>query len=95
MPGINFCGSPVSGSLRETCPNGVKKFKNRRLTLILAICLVILYVFLFSLIQLKDYALLMGGVGLFTAMALIMYASRNVDWYGESSVKDKDRQIGF
>lgn len=70
-------------------------FKNRRLTLILAICLVILYVFLFSLIQLKDYALLMGGVGLFTAMALIMYASRNVDWYGESSVKDKDSQIGF
>jgi inner membrane protein len=56
---------------------------------------VILYVFLFSLIQLQDYALLMGGIGLFVAMALIMYASRNVDWYSATSVKEKDKQIGF
>ncbi len=70
-------------------------FRNTRLTLILGICLMILYAFLFSLIQLKDYALLMGSIGLFIAMALIMYASRNVDWYGASSGKDRDRHIGF
>ncbi len=70
-------------------------FRNSKLTLILGICLVILYAFLFSLIQLKDYALLMGSLGLFVAMALIMYASRNVNWYDATSLSDKDRQIGF
>jgi inner membrane protein len=73
----------------------VAVFRNTRLTLILCACLVILYAFLFSLIQLKDYALLMGAVGLFVAMAIIMYASRNVDWYSATSAREKDRQIGF
>lgn len=70
-------------------------FRNLRLALIMGICLVILYAFLYSLIQLQDYALLMGGIGLFAAMALIMYTSRNVDWYSATSVKEKDKQIGF
>ncbi len=70
-------------------------FRNLRLTLILSICLVILYGFLYSLIQLQDYALLMGGVGLFMVMAIIMFASRKVDWYNASSEKEKDKTIGF
>ncbi len=70
-------------------------FKNARLTAIMGVCLVLLYAFLFSLIQLRDYALLLGSIGLFVVMALIMYASRNVDWYSATSVKDKDHHIGF
>ncbi len=70
-------------------------FRNARMTLTLAACLVLLYVFLFFLIQLKDYALLMGSIGLFAAMAGIMYASRNVDWYAANSAKDRDRHIGY
>jgi len=73
----------------------VSIFRNPRLTLILGICLVILYIFLYTLIQLQDYALLMGSVGLFLVMGLIMYASRNVDWYNATHQKDKGRSVGF
>ncbi len=40
-----------------------------------------LYVYIFFLIQLKDYALLFGSVGLFIILFVIMYYSRNIDWY--------------
>ncbi len=70
-------------------------FRNARLTLLLAFCLAVLYAYLFFLIQLKDYALLMGAIGLFVAMALIMYASRKVDWYGGSVSRNGDRSVGF
>jgi len=70
-------------------------FRQTRLTMILGICLVLLYVFLFILIQLQDYALLLGSIGLFVAMGLIMYTSRKVDWYSATSWKNKDKQIGF
>jgi inner membrane protein len=63
--------------------------------MILGICLVFLYVFLFILIQLQDYALLLGSIGLFIAMGLIMYTSRNVDWYSTTSLKNQDQQMGF
>jgi inner membrane protein len=70
-------------------------FRHLKLTMILGICLLLLYVFLFILIQLQDYALLLGSIGLFIAMGLIMYTSRNVDWYSTTSLKNQDQQIGF
>ena len=70
-------------------------FRHLKLTMILGICLVLLYAFLFILIQLQDYALLLGSIGLFIAMGLIMYTSRNVDWYSTTSLKNQDKQIGF
>jgi inner membrane protein len=70
-------------------------FRNFKLTLILGLCLVLLYAFLFILIQLQDYALLLGSIGLFIAMGLIMYTSRNVDWYSTTFLKNQDKQIGF
>jgi inner membrane protein len=70
-------------------------FRHMKLTMILGVCLVGLYVFLFILIQLQDYALLLGSIGLFVAVGLIMYTSRNVDWYSTTSLKNQDRQIGF
>lgn len=70
-------------------------FRQVKLTLILGFCLVLLYVFLFILIQLQDYALLLGSIGLFVAMGLIMYTSRNVDWYSTTALKNSDKEIGF
>ncbi len=40
-----------------------------------------LYGYVFFLIQLKDYALLFGSIGLFLIVAVIMYYSRRIDWY--------------
>ncbi len=70
-------------------------FRYSKLTIVLGICLALLYVFLFILIQLQDYALLLGSIGLFIAMGLIMYTSRNVDWYSANSLKNQDTNIGF
>ena len=42
-----------------------------------------LYLFLFTIIQLQDYALLMGSIGLFIILGLIMKASHQVKWYAE------------
>ena len=40
----------------------------------------LLYGYLYVLLQLEDWALLMGSIGLFAILALVMYATRNVDW---------------
>ncbi len=41
-----------------------------------------LYGYIYILIQLEDYALLFGSIGLFVILAILMYASRKIDWYG-------------
>jgi inner membrane protein len=40
-----------------------------------------LYGFLFVLLQIQDYALLVGSVGLFAALGGTMWLTRRVDWY--------------
>lgn len=56
-------------------------FKNKRLTGLIAMLLILLYVFIFTIIQMEDYALLMGSIGLFFVMTTAMYLSRKIDWY--------------
>ncbi len=46
--------------------------------------LLLLYAFIFTIIQLQDYALLFGSIGLFIILAVVMYFSRKIDWYGLS-----------
>jgi len=41
-----------------------------------------LYGYLYVLLQLEDYALLLGSVGLFVILALVMYLTRKIDWGG-------------
>lgn len=43
-----------------------------------------IYGFIFVLIRLEDTALLVGSIGLFIILALAMYASRKINWYGNS-----------
>lgn len=50
--------------------------------------LVVIYAFLFVVLQLQDYALLAGSLGLFIALAVVMYATRRIDWYAEDAGKD-------
>lgn len=56
-------------------------YKNLRETLITGLSLVILYGFVYVTLQLQDYALLMGSIGLFIVMAIVMYLTRKIDWY--------------
>lgn len=55
--------------------------RNGKLTVLIASVLMILYVFFYSLLQLQDYALLIGSLGLLLILATIMYLTRNIDWY--------------
>ena len=43
--------------------------------------LAILYIYLYILMQVEDYALLLGSIGLFIILAGIMYLTRKIDWY--------------
>jgi inner membrane protein len=49
-------------------------------TFIMGLIMIFLYVFLFVILQLQDYSLLMGSIGLFVVIAVIMYLSRKIDW---------------
>lgn len=56
-------------------------FHSKLLTRLICGILIILYLFIYSIIQMEDYALLMGSIGLFIVLAAIMYLSRKIDWY--------------
>jgi len=60
-------------------------FKNNKLTAVFSGMLALLYGFFYSLLQLEDYALLLGSTGLLLILATIMYLTRKVDWYAISS----------
>lgn len=63
--------------------------RNGKLTALVAGLLAVLYGFFYSILQLQDYALLMGSIGLLLILATIMYLTRNIDWY-ELSQPDED-----
>ena len=48
--------------------------------IILAI-LVVLYTYLYIVLQLQDFALLIGSLGLFVILSLVMYLTRRIDWF--------------
>ena len=52
-------------------------YRSRNVGLLTAGILAILYMFIFLLLQLQDYALLAGSIGLFLLLALTMYLTRN------------------
>ncbi len=54
--------------------------KQTKLAALVVANLVILYTFIYTIIQMESYALLMGSIGLFIILTIIMYFSRKVDW---------------
>ena len=48
---------------------------------IVAAGLAAVYAFLYVILRLQDYSLLVGSAGLFLALAIVMYVTRNIDWY--------------
>jgi len=55
-------------------------FKNRKLSMANFSFLVLVYGFVFVIIQMQEYALLVGSLGLFLVLASAMYLSRNITW---------------
>ena len=54
--------------------------KTTKFPVFIGISLSALYSFIFVIIQLENYALLVGSIGLFLILAGVMYASRKIDW---------------
>jgi inner membrane protein len=56
-------------------------FQNTKLTMLFSAILALLYAFFYSLLQLEDYSLLLGSVGLVLILGAVMYLTRNINWY--------------
>lgn len=55
--------------------------RNNRFTVTVFGILTVLYAYLYIVLQLEDYALIMGSVGLFLVLSVVMYITRGIDWY--------------
>ncbi|MCU7548563.1 cell envelope integrity protein CreD [Chitinophagaceae bacterium LB-8] len=58
--------------------NGI--LTSSRLTTLLAMVLLLMYTYIFTLLQLQDYALLLGSIGLFITLGVIMSFTRKMQW---------------
>lgn len=63
--------------------------KSWALAAMTATILTILYGFIFILIQIQDYALLFGSLGIFLILAITMYFSRKIDWFEIAKAKEE------
>ena len=54
--------------------------KNRKFPMFIGVSLSVLYTFIYVIIQMEDYALLVGSIGLFFILGAVMYFSRKIDW---------------
>ena len=57
-------------------------FKVKRAPQLLGLIMLLVFGFMFALINEQDYALLFGSIGLFIVLALVMWVSRRIDWNG-------------
>ncbi len=60
-------------------------FHSRKLGLRSLAVFTTLYVFIYVLLRVEAYALLVGAIASFAAVAAAMYITRNVDWYGNGA----------
>lgn len=58
----------------------VSILKTKKFPLFIGLALSGLYAFIYVIIQLENYALLVGSIGLFIILGLVMYFSRKIDW---------------
>ena len=63
-------------------------FKNIKQVCMMGGFLTMLYIYLYIILQLENMSLLFGAVGLFVALAIVMFALRNVDWYKKKDVSE-------
>lgn len=63
--------------------NVITKKQNITFSAIIVTILALLYAFLYVLLMLQDFSLILGSIGTFVIIALIMYATKDVEWYKE------------
>lgn len=63
----------------------ITKRKNIKFSLLITAIMILLYLFLYILLRLQDLSLILGSLGLFFIMALVMFSTRNVEWYNDNN----------
>lgn len=66
--------------------------KRRRAAVIGAV-LLLLYTFLYMTLRAETYALLTGSLGLWVALALVMYLTRRIEWYDVGTPAGRQRNL--
>ena len=79
MPAYMLASAAIIGLLTFYSAAVLKSWKRARF---LAAMLIGLYALLYTLLNLEAYALLIGSVLMFFALAGVMYMTRNIDWGG-------------
>jgi inner membrane protein len=67
-------------------------YRKKQVTLTVSFALATLYIFLYVILQLADYSLLFGNIGMVVILGLIMYFSRKIDWYSPLKGKSEIAQ---
>jgi inner membrane protein len=57
-------------------------FESRKQGLVALVAFTLLYALIYVLMRLEDFALLVGAITSFAAIAAVMYFTRRIDWYG-------------
>ena len=66
--------------------------KSKKLALLISGILTVLYGFIFAIIQVQDYALLIGSIGIFIVLILVMYFSRKIDFYNMNLIEKNNKE---
>lgn len=61
-------------------------FESRKQGVIALAAFSLLYVLIYVLMRLEDFALLIGALASFAAIAAVMYFTRRIDWYGQPAL---------
>ena len=56
-------------------------FKNKQMPVVLGSLLSVIYSFIYIILQLEEFSLLVGAVGLFFALGATMILTRKINWY--------------
>lgn len=69
-------------------------FKNMKQTAMMGVFLSGLYIYLYIILQQESLSLLFGAIGLFVALATVMFVLRKVNWYkNEENIVDGEAEV--
>jgi inner membrane protein len=88
---VSFAAAYLVGVLAATVMVALysgKALRGRRRAALIAAELLATYLFLFVILRARDYALLLGTVALFVALAAVMYLTRNINWYARDGEEE-------
>jgi inner membrane protein len=68
----------------------VSILRSGRRSLAIGAALAGVYAFLFFVLRMQDYSLIAGTIALFALLALVMYATRNIDWSAPAAGADHE-----